>query len=114
MGELWSLWSSFAYSNIELTYLLFDKVMDPYIFQNHDQNDHKWTLTFRTEGDGPPPTIRIRHLLKTALRACGLRCVAIAQDAHQAHHEATGQTSRPSQDAEDLPSAAKARKDLTP
>jgi hypothetical protein len=32
-------------------------------------------LTFKPVGDGPPACIRIRKLLKAALRACGLRCV---------------------------------------
>jgi|GEM_PF-4241514 len=39
-----------------------------------------WTLTFRPTGDGPPTEIRIRRLLKHALRALGLRCVRVAGD----------------------------------
>jgi hypothetical protein len=35
-----------------------------------------WTLTFRAEGDGPPVEIRIRRLLKAALRVYRLRCIA--------------------------------------
>ena len=35
-------------------------------------------LTFRPTGAGPPFAVRIRHLLKTALRAYGLRCTRIA------------------------------------
>jgi len=34
-----------------------------------------WTLTFKPEGDGPPAELRIRALLKRALRSHGLRCV---------------------------------------
>ena len=35
------------------------------------------SLTFRAEGGGPPPEIRVRRLLKAALRHYRLRCVAI-------------------------------------
>jgi hypothetical protein len=34
-----------------------------------------WTLSFRAEGDGPPAELRVRALLKRALRSHGLRCV---------------------------------------
>ena len=34
-----------------------------------------WFLAFRAEGDGPPVEIRVRRLLKRALRGFGLRCV---------------------------------------
>ena len=34
-----------------------------------------WTLTFRATGQGPPVEIRVRRLLKAALRTYGLRCV---------------------------------------
>jgi hypothetical protein len=37
------------------------------------------TLTFRAEGGGPPLPIRVRHLLKFALRSLGLRCVTAHQ-----------------------------------
>ena len=33
-----------------------------------------WTLSFKATGEGPPVEIRVRRLLKTALRAYGLRC----------------------------------------
>jgi hypothetical protein len=38
-----------------------------------------WTLTFRPESDpnGNPPEIRIRRLLKIALRSMALRCIDI-------------------------------------
>ena len=35
-----------------------------------------WTLTFRATGQGPPVEIRVRRLLKAALRAYGLRCIS--------------------------------------
>jgi len=38
-----------------------------------------WTLIFRAEGDGPPTAVRVRRLLKAALRAYGLRCVRIGE-----------------------------------
>jgi hypothetical protein len=35
-----------------------------------------WVLSFKAEGDGGPPVeIRVRRLLKRALRSFGLRCV---------------------------------------
>jgi hypothetical protein len=37
-----------------------------------------WTLSFRAEGDGPPVEIRVRRLLKAALRSFGLRCLDYA------------------------------------
>jgi len=33
-----------------------------------------WPLTFKPVGEGPPTEIRIRRLLKFALRSCGLKC----------------------------------------
>jgi hypothetical protein len=39
-----------------------------------------WTITVCPTGNGPPPEIRIRRLLKVALRAFGLRCVAVAKE----------------------------------
>lgn len=36
-----------------------------------------YTLTFCATGDGPPLAVRVRHLLKAALRSWGLRCTAI-------------------------------------
>jgi hypothetical protein len=38
-----------------------------------------WRLDFRAEGDGPPVELRIRALLKRALRSHGLRCVDYAR-----------------------------------
>lgn len=37
----------------------------------------RFFLTFeaRDNGDGPPPAVRVRRLLKAALRQFGLRCV---------------------------------------
>jgi len=40
-----------------------------------------WILEFRAEGDGPPAEIRVRRLLKAALRRFGLRCVDHRLDA---------------------------------
>ena len=34
-----------------------------------------WTLSFRAVGDGPPVALRIRALLKRAIRSHGLRCI---------------------------------------
>jgi hypothetical protein len=45
-----------------------------------------WSLNFRAEGDGPPLAIRIRRLLKSALRAYGLRCVDFGLIAPPATH----------------------------
>jgi hypothetical protein len=36
-----------------------------------------WPMTFRAEGAGPPAAIRVRRLLKAALRGYGLRCVSL-------------------------------------
>jgi hypothetical protein len=47
-----------------------------------------WTLSFRTEGDGPPPALRVRALLKRALRSFGLRCVDYRVDAPAATADA--------------------------
>jgi hypothetical protein len=41
-------------------------------------NESRWRLTFRPEGDGPETAIRIKKLLKIALRSCGLRCTDVA------------------------------------
>lgn len=40
-----------------------------------------WHLSFRPEGDGPPPEIRIRCLLKRAKRSHGLQCVDFSASA---------------------------------
>ena len=45
----------------------------------------RWTLTFRSEGDGPPVEIRVRRLLKGALRSHGLRCTDIRRTPHPAN-----------------------------
>lgn len=37
-----------------------------------------YTITVRAEGDGVPAIIRVRGLLKEALRRYGLRCVGLA------------------------------------
>lgn len=44
-----------------------------------------WVLSFRAEGPGAPTAIRIRKLLKGALRIHGLRCTGIrlADNQHQ-------------------------------
>jgi hypothetical protein len=36
----------------------------------------RYVLTFTPTGPGPAPAIRVRRLLKHALRSCGLRCVS--------------------------------------
>lgn len=53
----------------------------------------RWILSFRAEGDGPPVELRVRRLLKAALRCHGLRCVHVAEQVPQ---QAPGATqSRP-------------------
>lgn len=39
------------------------------------QTPEIWTLQFRAEGNGPPVAVRVRRLLKAALRQYGLRLV---------------------------------------
>jgi hypothetical protein len=51
-----------------------------------------WHLTFRAEGDGPPVAIRVRRLLKRALRSFGLRCVDYRLDAPAATAGGTSST----------------------
>lgn len=52
------------------------------------QQRSAWTLTFRAEGDGPPVELRVRRLLKAALRCHGLRCIDVSQAAaHAAYRE---------------------------
>ncbi len=36
-----------------------------------------FTVTLQPEGEGPDAVVRLRHLLKFALRSCGLRAVAV-------------------------------------
>ncbi|MCY2954813.1 MAG: hypothetical protein NTU53_23020 [Planctomycetota bacterium] len=40
----------------------------------------RWTLVFKAEGDGPPVEVRVRNLLKRALRTWGLRCTGFGPD----------------------------------
>jgi hypothetical protein len=49
-----------------------------------DKGPQRVSLTFVPTGEGPPFTIRVRHLLKTALRAYGLRCDGITWPAEPA------------------------------
>jgi hypothetical protein len=35
----------------------------------------QYVITLTPTGAGPPPIHRLRHLLKIALRTCGLRCI---------------------------------------
>ncbi len=58
---------------------------------NMTQPREIWTLDFRAEGDGPPVEIRVRRLLKRALRSFGLRCV----DYRLASPAATADAGRP-------------------
>jgi hypothetical protein len=51
-----------------------------------------WHLTFRAEGDGPPVAIRVRRLLKRALRSFGLRCIDYRLDAPAATAGGTSST----------------------
>ncbi len=49
-----------------------------------------WTIKFRAEhsrDDNRPIAVRVRRLLKHALRVCGLRCVEIATATEQADPE---------------------------
>ena len=45
-----------------------------------------WRLDFQADGDGPPVELRIRRLLKSALRRFGLKCVDYAQFRPSAVH----------------------------
>lgn len=38
-----------------------------------------WLVEFRPEGDGPPMAIRVRAMLKRALRQWGLRAVVVRE-----------------------------------
>jgi len=53
-----------------------------------------YTITFRPRGPGPEPATRLKHLLKLASRACGLRCTALQED---------GDTATKPQNARQLP-----------
>jgi hypothetical protein len=44
----------------------------------------RWALIFRAEGEGPPVEIRIRRLLKAALRCYGLRCIGYGESLESA------------------------------
>jgi len=49
-----------------------------------------FTLTLAPAGDGPPMDLRIKSLLKTALRPHRLRCLSIkAQNPHQTAQDAS-------------------------
>jgi hypothetical protein len=48
----------------------------------------EWPLTFRAVGPGPEPAIRVRRLLKAALRSYGLRCISLADHAEPAEQSA--------------------------
>ena len=39
-----------------------------------------YTVVLRPEGAGPPPVMRLKRLLKCALRAFGLRAIAVSQE----------------------------------
>jgi hypothetical protein len=43
-----------------------------------------YTVTLQPTGDGPPPIVRLRKLLKAALRSYGLRCVECREVATEA------------------------------
>jgi hypothetical protein len=45
--------------------------------QSHTTADECWLIQLRAEGDGPPLAIRVRRLLKAALRRYGLRAVPV-------------------------------------
>ena len=40
----------------------------------------KYVVTFEPTGPGVEPAMRLKHLLKLAGRACGLRCTALRED----------------------------------
>ena len=45
--------------------------------------DHgRWVLTFEAAGCGPPMVVRVRRLLKAALRGYGLKAIEARQEAH--------------------------------
>jgi len=41
----------------------------------------RYLVTLETAGAGPPPMVRIKRLLKAALRVYGLRCVGLREEA---------------------------------
>lgn len=43
-----------------------------------------WTLQFSAAGDGPPLAVRIRRLLKAALRGYGLKCIGYGPNGENA------------------------------
>ncbi len=45
--------------------------------ESPSESPSNWLMEFRPEGQGPPAAIRVRRLLKAALRAYGLRCVTV-------------------------------------
>ena len=52
-----------------------------------------WVLSFRAEGGGPPVEVRVRRLLKAALRHYRLRCIDARMDgdARQSNAERRGE-----------------------
>ena len=63
------------------------------------KTDTRWTLTFRPEGDGPPAEVRIRRLLKDAIRRHRLRCVDVvtsesSEPIASTHQQGPGRTAR--------------------
>ena len=45
-----------------------------------------WLLAFRAEGDGPDTALRVKAMLKAALRHHGLRCVTMGEiDREESH-----------------------------
>jgi hypothetical protein len=46
--------------------------------EDHDSKD-RWEFVVEAEGAGPPAVVRVRRLLKAAIRAYGLRCVSVAE-----------------------------------
>jgi hypothetical protein len=44
-----------------------------------DQGQPVYRLTLRAQPGAVPPVVRLRRLLKTALRSFGLRCLAVEE-----------------------------------
>lgn len=42
-----------------------------------DARSDEWIIHLKPIGDGPPGAVRVRHLLKRALRDWGLKCVLV-------------------------------------
>ena len=41
--------------------------------------NERYILTIEPDGDGAPAIIRLRHLLKVAIRQCQLRCIDVKE-----------------------------------